>query len=85
MVVHLSATANSPAPPRVGFIVSRALGPAVVRNKVRRRLRHLVRELWADLPPGTRLVVRATPAAATAEYERLGVDLRRGVEMASAG
>lgn len=60
---------------RAGFVVSKAVGPAVVRNKVRRRLRHLVRERLADLPPGSTLVVRALPAAAEATYQRLGADL----------
>jgi ribonuclease P protein component len=60
---------------RAGFVVSKAVGGAVTRNTVRRRLRHLVRERLADLPPGSVLVVRAQPGAATAPYERLGADL----------
>lgn len=60
---------------RAGFIVPRAVGGAVVRNRVRRRLRHLVRERLATLPPGTLLVVRALPAAARASYAQLGADL----------
>ncbi|MEU6023458.1 ribonuclease P protein component [Micromonospora sp. NPDC047134] len=66
---------NSAPVSRAGFVVSKAVGPAVVRNKVRRRLRHLVRERLADLPPGSTLVVRALPAAAEATYQRLGADL----------
>ncbi|BCB85925.1 ribonuclease P protein component [Phytohabitans suffuscus] len=60
---------------RAGFVVSKAVGGAVTRNTVRRRLRHLVRDHLADLPPGSVLVVRAQPSAATAAYERLGADL----------
>ena len=60
---------------RAGFVVSRAVGPAVVRNKVRRRLRHLVRDRLAALPHGTDLVVRALPAAADRDYTGLGCDL----------
>jgi ribonuclease P protein component len=60
---------------RAGFVVSRAVGGAVVRNKVRRRLRHLVRERLAELRAGTTLVVRALPGAATASYRQLGLDL----------
>jgi ribonuclease P protein component len=56
-------------------VVSRAVGGAVVRNAVRRRLRHLVRERLAEFPPGTTLVVRALPGAATASYRQLGLDL----------
>jgi ribonuclease P protein component len=62
-------------PARAGFIVPRTVGKAVVRNRVRRRLRHLVRERLATLPPGTLLVVRALPAAAEASYAQLGADL----------
>lgn len=60
---------------RAGFVVSKAVGGAVTRNTVRRRLRHLVRERLADLPPGSVLVVRAQPSAAATSYERLGADL----------
>ncbi|MEH1012624.1 ribonuclease P protein component [Micromonospora sp. CPCC 206060] len=60
---------------RAGFVVSKAVGNAVVRNAVRRRLRHLVRERLDSLPAGATLVVRALPAAAGASYTRLGADL----------
>jgi ribonuclease P protein component len=60
---------------RAGFVVSKAVGPAVVRNLVRRRLRHLMRERLPALPADTDVVVRATPSAATLGYEALAVDL----------
>ncbi len=60
--------------PEVGFVVSKAVGNAVVRNRVRRRLRHLARERVDGLAPGTLLVVRALPAAASATYDALGRD-----------
>jgi ribonuclease P protein component len=60
---------------RAGFVVSKAVGNAVVRNRVRRRLRHLVRDRLADLPAGSLLVVRALPPAATAPSTVLGADL----------
>lgn len=63
------------APARAGFVVSKAVGPAVVRNTVRRRLRHLVRERLTTLPAGTTLVVRALPGAADLPYDRLAADL----------
>src|SRR5215211_1210480 len=49
----------------VGFVVSRGIGSAVVRNRVRRRLRHLVAERLATTPAGTDIVVRALPRSAT--------------------
>ncbi|MFG2824538.1 ribonuclease P protein component [Kitasatospora sp. NPDC048365] len=60
---------------RAGFVVSKAVGPAVVRNLVKRRLRHLVRERLSGLPAGSLIVVRALPAAADAPYLDLEHDL----------
>jgi ribonuclease P protein component len=69
---------------RAGFVVSRAVGGAVVRNRVRRRLRHLVAERLHALPPGSTLVVRALPPAATTPYARLAADLDAALEAARA-
>lgn len=78
LVVHLHVpTAPNPVElaPRAGFVVSRAVGGSVVRHRVARRLRHLVRDHLADLPPGARLVVRALPPAAGAPSSVLADDL----------
>jgi len=66
---------GSSEPARVGFTVSRAVGKAVIRNRVRRRLRHLVRGYLASLPDGSLLVVRAHPRAATANQADLAAEL----------
>ncbi|WBB73688.1 ribonuclease P protein component [Micromonospora sp. WMMD1128] len=79
-----SSGAETPAPSRAGFVVSKAVGGAVVRNKVRRRLRHLVRDRLTELPAGTTLVVRALPPAADATYARLGTDLDAALAAARA-
>ena len=64
--------------PRVGFVVSRSVGSAVARNRVRRVLRHLVRDRWtavcAAVPAGI-LVVRAAPSAVEAPTATLAADL----------
>jgi ribonuclease P protein component len=60
--------------PRVGFVVSGALGNAVTRNRVKRRLRHLAAAHLADTPEGMDIVVRALPPAAT-EPEVVPTDL----------
>ncbi|MGW4702900.1 ribonuclease P protein component [Streptomyces sp. NPDC004285] len=82
LVVHLHSGATNPhapgesAPPtRAGFVVSKAVGGAVVRNQVKRRLRHLVRDRLAELPPGSLVVVRALPGAGDAENAQLARDL----------
>ena len=64
---------------RVGFVVSKAVGNAVVRNRVKRRLREAVRARLGGLPAGL-LVVRAKPAAASAEYADLCRSLDRCLE-----
>ena len=64
-------------PPTVGFVVSRAVGNAVARNRVKRRLRHLCAERLDILPAGSALVVRAQPAAAEASSASLGADLEK--------
>ena len=55
--------------PRIGFIVSGALGNAVTRNRVKRRLRHLAAAQVTDPagidPTGMDIVVHALPQAAT--------------------
>src|SRR5262249_19527570 len=75
LVGHLTVRAGVDEPPRVGFAVSRAVGQAVVRNQVRRRLRHLVAGYLHSLPRGSLLVLRATPQAATARQADLAAEL----------
>ncbi|MFP3961765.1 ribonuclease P protein component [Actinomadura fulvescens] len=81
VVVHLlrrdDATEEDPL---VGFIVARNVGNAVVRNSVRRRLRHLVRVHLDRLPRGSLLVVRANPAAGTARHDELAADLESALD-----
>jgi ribonuclease P protein component len=62
--VH-AAVGTGPAD-RVGFVVSKAVGGAVVRNRVKRRLRHLVARELADGSSVRDVVVRALPAASSA-------------------
>ena len=62
-------------PARVGFVVSRAVGSAVTRNRVKRRLRELMRGYLQSLPGGSLLVVRANAAAAHASHLDLTADL----------
>ncbi len=69
------------APPaRVGFVVSKAVGGAVVRNRTKRVLRHLVAARLHRIPDGCDLVVRANPAAATATTPELAAELDRSLD-----
>jgi ribonuclease P protein component len=73
--VGTSGEVPSGDPAKVGFVVSRAVGSAVVRNRVKRRLRELMRGRLASLPRGCLLVLRAHPAAASARQADLAADL----------
>ena len=75
MVVHVSPSGAGSDAPSVGFVVSKAVGNAVVRNRVKRRLRALVATRMSTLPAGSLVVVRALPASADADFTRLGTDL----------
>ena len=76
LVVHLTTrTDHSPSGPVIGLVVSKAVGTAVTRNLVKRRLRSLVRERLTVLPADAGIVVRALPPAATCTYAQLEVDL----------
>jgi ribonuclease P protein component len=74
LVVHLTEAPGGEVP-RVGFIVSRAVGSAVVRNRVKRRLRHLMRARLDVLPAGSLAVVRANAASASLSSAELGREL----------
>lgn len=75
LVAHLGRCGAPTGSAQVGFVVGKAVGPAVTRNRVRRRLRSLMRDRVSVLPPGACLVVRALPAAAAADFAALGGDL----------
>jgi ribonuclease P protein component len=74
LTVHLLGN-DSSAPARAGLVVSKAVGGSVVRHRTARRLRHLLRDRLPLLPAGSRLVVRAAPAAGTAPSSALAADL----------
>lgn len=77
-MVHANRSdARVDLPPRVGFVVSRSVGGAVVRNRTKRVLRALMAHRLPGIPAGTDLVVRAQPAAAAATSQQLGAELDR--------
>ncbi len=71
-MVHANVTdSRAGLPPRVGFVVSKAVGNAVVRNRTKRRLRAAVATQLAGIPAGVDVVVRAQPAAASLAFQEL--------------
>ncbi|HEX3424718.1 MAG TPA: ribonuclease P protein component [Acidimicrobiales bacterium] len=66
--ITVTWVAGDPAePPRVAYAIGRRAGGAVVRNRIRRRLRAITREVGAQLRPGAYLF-GATAAAASLPY-----------------
>lgn len=96
-VLITPAQSSNPAAPsagwQCGFIVSKAVGNAVVRHRTTRRLRHIVRELieagQVSLPEGrhTQIVLRALSEAPSADHRNLRQDtasaLRRALKKAA--
>jgi ribonuclease P protein component len=68
----------------VGFVVSKAVGSAVDRNRVKRQLRHLMRDRIDELPEGSRVVVRALPSAQGARSATLAEHLDTALARAGA-
>ena len=80
LVVHLTTSPESgKSEPLVGLVVSRAIGNAVERNLVKRRLRGLLNLRMNTFAPGDKLVVRALPAARGATSVELATDLDAGL------
>lgn len=71
--------------PKVGFVVSKAVGNAVVRHRVTRRLRHLMRERLRGLPADAGIVVRALAGAACATSANLARDLDSALDRLQRG
>ena len=64
---------------RFGFIVTKAVGDAVVRNSVKRKLRAASYDLLSAVGPGQDVVVRALPASAEAPWVTLHSEIARGL------
>jgi ribonuclease P protein component len=76
LVVHALRSADSADGPRIGLVVSKAVGSAVQRHRVSRRLRHVARTVMDELEPSDRIVIRALPSSRHAISARLEQELR---------
>ncbi|WP_072805807.1 ribonuclease P protein component [Rhodococcoides yunnanense] len=85
LVVHAFArddagSETSPGRSRFGLIVSKAVGPAVTRHRVARRLRHICAELLSDVPDTSDVVIRALPGAARLSSRDMHRQVRSGLK-----
>jgi ribonuclease P protein component len=70
--------------PKAGIIVPKALGAAVTRNRIKRRLREIVRQAIDELAPDQFLVVVARRGAVTADFPALAAEWAALVRRAGA-
>ena len=77
-VLYALSTENDRAG-RFGFIVAKSAGGAVVRNRIRRRLRAASFELLDTVPAGTDIVVRGLAGTDALAWDALVADLRNGI------
>ncbi len=82
LMLNVLAVENS-GPCRAGFISSRRVGGAVARNRVRRRLREIVRQHQHEFREGFWIVLVARYDAAEASYHALEHELLRLAKRAS--
>ncbi|WP_111511311.1 ribonuclease P protein component [Mycobacterium kyogaense] len=76
VVYCLRSDQTEEAGPRVGLVVSKAVGNAVQRHQVSRRLRHVARTVLPELDVTDRVVIRALPGSRHAVSPRLEQQLR---------
>ena len=62
---------------RFGFSIKKALGGAVVRNRIRRRMREIVRCHRVEIPAGWDIVIHPKSSVGRAEFVVLAMDLMR--------
>jgi ribonuclease P protein component len=69
---------------RFGFSIKKALGKAVVRNRIRRRIREIVRRYRQEIPAGWDIVIHPKGAIERVEFAALTTDLLRLIKAVAA-
>lgn len=72
-------TENASAPTRFGFIITKRVGVAVVRNTMRRRLKAICHELLPLVPCGLSFVIRVFPESVSMSFAELRSAVRSSV------
>ena len=65
---------------RIGFTVKKALGNAVQRNRMKRRLREAVRAQWNSVPGTVDMVINPKQALLTADFAVIRGEIERGFQ-----
>ena len=80
-------TNNAGVSPRIGYTVSRALGGAVDRNRMKRRLREATRACWAGFSPtfAVDVVVNPKKSVLTADFAALASEMRKALAVVEKG
>ena len=66
-------------PSRFGFIVTKSVGGAVTRNRVRRRLRAVCSDILPGVATGVDVVVRALPGSDRVPWATLHTEIAKGI------
>lgn len=78
LVIHAHRGVDETGP-RVGVVVTKAVGSAVERHRVARRLRHVARRLLTDMDRRELVVIRALASSRCATSTRLEEQLKAGL------
>lgn len=78
------ALQNGASAPRVGLTVGKVIGKAHERNRIKRRMREVLRRHIAELPPGCDLVLHPQRSVLTLEFAKLEQEILRILQQANA-
>jgi ribonuclease P protein component len=78
------AAQSEVAGPRVGLTVGKVLGPSHERNRIKRRLREVLRRHVGQLPAGCDLILHPHRTVLTLEFTKLDAEIVRILQQANA-
>lgn len=81
VVAHVRPT-DEQRPARIGVTAARGLGGSVGRNRAKRRVREALRSVRHEVRPGSDVVLVATAAATTADFQDMVDSVRRALAQA---